>query len=92
MIQRGIVVLMKEKLYDSYQQLTINNCMTSNEKEAILTYLEHTLISMVEQLDVKDDVLLGDIYDGAYEVLHEFERTLEVQVELDNKPSTKKAG
>jgi len=66
--------------------------MTSNEKEAILTYLEHTLISMVEELDVNNDELLGDIYDGAYKVLYEFERTLEVQVEIDNASSTKSTG
>ena len=66
--------------------------MTNIEKEAILTYLEFTLLNMVEQLRLPEGQLLGDVYNGAYDVLHEFERTLTTQVEMDSAPSTKSKG
>lgn len=50
--------------------------MITAEKEAILTYLEFSLTTMVEGLNIKDELLLGNVWDAAYEVLNEMERSL----------------
>ena len=60
--------------------------MTNDEKSALLGYLEFNLVSMVEQLEKKlcmhlDTTAVGFLYDGAYEVLNEMERTLTDQRE-----------
>jgi hypothetical protein len=64
--------------------------MTKDEKSALLQYLEFNLVTMVEQYQISlsgkigqsvTDEILGDLYDGAYEVLNEMERTLTDQPE-----------
>lgn len=55
--------------------------MTHDEKEALLGYLEFNLTSMVEGLEVQyghalTPMTLRSMYDAAYEVLNEIERSL----------------
>ncbi len=59
--------------------------MSKHEQDALLDYLEFNLTSMVEQQEIKltgkiDPEMLnqivGDLYDGAYEVLGEMRRSL----------------
>lgn len=60
--------------------------MTNNEKNAMLGYLEFALTEMVGNLE-KNGILNGspqvsEVYDAAYEVLNEMERTLTEHVEV----------
>ena len=60
--------------------------MTKHEQDALLGYLEFNLTSMVEQMEIllKDKLNAADIavmYDGAYEVLNEMERSLNERME-----------
>ena len=59
--------------------------MKKHEREALLGYLEFNLTDMVEQVEIKlvkkfDQEILneigGTLYDAAYEVLSEMERSL----------------
>lgn len=54
--------------------------MTNDEKEALLTYLEYNLLSMVEQFSEQypqlDTEQIGTLYERSYEVVNEMERTL----------------
>jgi hypothetical protein len=55
--------------------------MTKAEQDALLEYLEHTLVTMVEGYEVKlrgliEPDAIAILYDGAYEVLNEMERSL----------------
>jgi hypothetical protein len=55
--------------------------MTIDEKEALLTYLEYNLLSMVEQISEQypqlDAGQIGTLYKRSYvEVVNEMERTL----------------
>lgn len=60
--------------------------MTIAEKDAILGYIEFVLTQMVESLETKGIVngplQVGAVYDAAYEVLNEMERTLTEHLEL----------
>lgn len=54
--------------------------MTKDEKEAFLNYLEFALTSMVDELEregiVHGQPQIAAVYDAAYEVLNEMERTV----------------
>jgi hypothetical protein len=67
--------------------------MTTDEKEALLGYLEFNLTTMVEGLEkqriVDGQEQVGKLYDAAYEVLHEMERTLNDYLELRNQENMK---
>ena len=63
----------------------VNTVMKKHEREALLGYLEFNLTDMVEQVEIKlvkkfDQEILneigGTLYDAAYEVLSEMERSL----------------
>jgi hypothetical protein len=63
--------------------------MTTHEKDALLGYLEFNLITMLEQIERRHTQLFGVglnpeatgmMYDEAYEVLNEMERTLDDMV------------
>jgi hypothetical protein len=60
--------------------------MTKHEQDALLGYLEFNLTSMVESLEIQlreslDPQMVTAMYDAAYEVLNEMERTLTEQNE-----------
>lgn len=63
--------------------------MKSNERQAIIDYLEFSLVKYVEgiQKHVDSDVT-NLMYERAYEVLSDVEETLKSQAELDNPPRT----
>lgn len=55
--------------------------MTKDEINALLGYLEFNLVAMVESVETKldgqaDPTCISVLYDEAYEVLNEMERTL----------------
>lgn len=52
--------------------------MTKNEKNAIIAYLEFTLVTWGDQMDSQlSPEQLGSFYDGLYGVLNEMDETLE---------------
>lgn len=63
--------------------------MTKDEKQAVLNYLEFTLTTMVQGLEANKIIAgqhqVGEVYDAAYEVLQEMERTLTDYEDLDQK-------
>jgi len=69
--------------------------MKQHEKQALLTYLEFNLTSMVEGFEIAlkhthpevIEQIVGLFYDGAYEVLEEMERTLTEVDELTETPN-----
>lgn len=67
--------------------------MTTTEKEALLNYLEFTLTTMVEELEsnkiINGQPQVGAVYDAAYEMLNEIERTLNDHLELTNQEQIK---
>lgn len=60
--------------------------MTTNEKEALLGYIEFALTQMVAGLETEKIIngapQVGAVYDAAYEVLNEMERTLTEHLEI----------
>lgn len=60
--------------------------MTLAEKDAILGYIEFALTQMVDGLEQEKIIggapQVGAVYDAAYEVLNEMERTLTEHLEL----------
>lgn len=60
--------------------------MTPAEKEAILGYIEFSLTQMVQVLEqegiINGTPQVGAVYDAAYEVLNDMERTLTDHLEL----------
>lgn len=70
--------------------------MTKHEVDALLGYIEFNLTTMVERIEQKVKALdsdgIGTIYDEAYEVLHEIERTLAdgLEVPLSKSPKVDK--
>lgn len=71
--------------------------MTKNEKDAILGYLEFALTEMVQRLEIEKIINgpleISKMYDSAYEVLNEMERTFTEDMELnkEEKSSTGKS-
>ena len=61
--------------------------MNKEQSEAILTYLEFNLLKFVEDSErhVHDVDVIGNMYDRAYGILADFERTLDMQMLLDKK-------
>jgi hypothetical protein len=62
--------------------------MTQDERDALLGYLEFNLTTMVEQIEVslRDQLTpnaLTGLYDKAYEVLYEIERSLNEVAEFE---------
>lgn len=70
--------------------------MKTNEKDAILGYLEFNLLKFVEESEkhVADPDVVGDMYDRAYSILKDFEITIEAQMLIDEidalRPKTKR--
>lgn len=76
--------------------------MTKQEQSALLGYLEFTLTNMVEQNEISIrnkfafdqttiDALIGMMYDNAYEVLNELERSYGEINDLTSKTPISKA-
>ena len=60
--------------------------MTQTKRnEALLTYIEFHLIKMVEKYEhhINDPDIISDMYDNAYSVLCDIERTLDAQRVID---------
>lgn len=61
--------------------------ITPNEKEALLGYLEFHLVKLCEQVEPNlDPDAMGDMYNAAYEILSDMERTLQIQIDMGGKP------
>lgn len=57
--------------------------MTSNEKDALLTYLEFDLLKFVEHFEQHvNPAVAAQMYDHAYGVVADMEQTLETNIEL----------
>ena len=59
--------------------------MNGKQTNAILTYLEFQLEQFVERLEqhIYDPDVIGDMYDGAYQIIRDMENTLSTQELLD---------
>ena len=57
--------------------------MTSNEKKALVSYLDDQLMSMCHTMSVGlDPQQTGDLYDHAYALIQDLEVTLQTSVEI----------
>lgn len=58
--------------------------MNTNEKDALITYLEFNLVKHCEQLEPNlDSAAVGSMYDSAYRLLNEMERSLQDIIDFD---------
>ena len=66
--------------------------MTKNETEALIKYLTFTLETMCDDMSqyVPNDVV-GIMYDKAYGVVEDLDRTLDTQVEMTRKIGNKQS-
>lgn len=53
--------------------------MTKNEKEALLTYLEYHLLTLLEKVDehLSDDETILGFYENIYDILEDVDDTVE---------------
>ena len=59
--------------------------MTKNEKEALIGYLEFNLVKHCEQVEKNlDPDAVGAMYDSAYGILNEMERSLQDIIDFDD--------
>lgn len=67
-------------------------CMTKNEKDALIKYLTFSLETLCVEMEqfVPNDTV-GIMYDKAYGVAEDLERTLEAQVEMTHKINNKQS-
>ena len=74
--------------------------MTKAEQDALLGYIEFLLTTMVEQNEITlrsqssvdqrtGDIMVGVMYDNAYEVLNELERSYAAINEMSSLPPSK---
>ena len=70
--------------------------MTKNEKDALIGYLEFHLVTFCDQIEKDlDPDAVGMMYDSAYKMLHDVERSIQGNIDIDgstrkptlNKPS-----
>lgn len=68
--------------------------MKINEAEAVLGYLEFHLLKFVEETErhISDPDVVGDLYQRAYNILSDFEVTLDTQVGLSAQIPVSKKG
>lgn len=61
--------------------------MDKNNKQALVDYLEFSLVSFAEGFEQHvDPDAVGELYDRLYGILADIEYTIDVGVELDQKP------
>lgn len=72
----------------------INTTMKINEAEAVLGYLEFHLLKFVEETErhIADPDVVGNLYNRAYDILRDFEVTLDTQVHLTTQIPLSKRG
>jgi hypothetical protein len=68
--------------------IPLNIHMTSNEKDALMLYLECRLLDFACQLTLPTNA--ASLLDGIYDIMADLEETLETQVELSNAMAVKK--
>ena len=65
--------------------------MNLHEAEALMQYIRERLLDHTEQfVNRVDDDVVGDMYDGVYDIMQDLELTLDMQMAMDLKPANVK--
>ena len=65
--------------------------MTQNEKEALIIYLEFNLLKLIERYEQSvTPTTAYNMYDDAYEIVSDMERSLDTVIEIQRAASIKK--
>jgi hypothetical protein len=61
----------------------INKCMTQNERDALLTYLDFHMINLVHKYEVHlDPIAIHSLYEDVYYIMSDIENTIDTQREI----------